>query len=79
MHAIKVVMAAKKNVTTKVSIIMKAIATTKMALEVAIHVAKAMELLQIELRRRKIANAQLGFFESSSKLLQTFVALKNQT
>jgi hypothetical protein len=52
----------------KISIIMKA-TTTKVALEVAVHVARAVVLVQVELRRRKIANAQLGFFESSSKLL----------
>jgi hypothetical protein len=47
MHAIKVVMAAQKNVTVKVNIIMKA-TTTKVVLEVATHVARAMVLVQVE-------------------------------
>jgi len=36
-------------------------------------------LVHVELKRKKTTNAQLGFFESFSKLLQTFVALENQT
>ncbi len=40
--------------------------------------ARAMALVQVKLRRRKIANAQLGFFKSSSKLLQIFVAPKRR-
>ncbi len=71
-------MATKKNVTVKVNIVMKARAA-KVALEVVAHVASAVVLVQVELRKRKIANAQLGFFESSSRLLQTFVALESQT
>jgi hypothetical protein len=35
-------------------------------------------LVQVKLRRRKNTNAQLGFFENSSKLLQTFIALESQ-
>ncbi len=41
--------------------------------------SKVVVLVQVELRRRKTANAQPRFFESFSKLLQTFVAPKSQT
>jgi hypothetical protein len=33
------------------------------------YAAKVVVLVQVELRRRKTTNAQLGFSESSSKLL----------
>ncbi len=58
---------------------MKATITSKVALEVVDHVARAMVLVQIELRTKKIANAQPRFSKSSSKLLHTFVVPKSQT
>jgi hypothetical protein len=41
--------------------------------------ARVVALVQAKLRRRKTTNAQPRFFESFSKLLQTFVAPKSQT
>jgi hypothetical protein len=48
---------------------MKATIVAKVALEVTAHATRVVALIQVELRRSKIANAQTGFFESSSKLL----------
>jgi hypothetical protein len=56
---------------------MKATITSKVVLEVVDHAARAMALVQVELRMRKTANAQPRFSKSSSKLLHTFVAPKN--
>jgi hypothetical protein len=78
-HAVKVAMAAKENAAAKASIAVKAAAAAKVALEAAAHAARAVALVQAELRRRKTVNAQPGFSESSSKLLQTFVAPESQT
>jgi len=78
-HAVKVAMAAKENAAAKASIAVKAAAAAKVALEAAAHAARAVALVQDELRRRKTVNAQPGFSESSSKLLQTFVAPESQT
>ncbi|CAM6036023.1 unnamed protein product [Sphagnum compactum] len=77
-HAVKVAMAAKENAAAKASIAVKAAAAAKVALEAAAHAARAVALVQAELRRRKTVNAQPGFSESSSKLLQTFVAPESQ-
>ncbi len=41
--------------------------------------ARVVALVQAKLKKRKIANPQPGFFESSSKLMQTFITLENQT
>jgi hypothetical protein len=68
-HVVKVMMVAKENVTAKVSSVVKVAVAAKAALEVAAHVASAMAFVQTKLKRTKTANAQLGFFESSSKLL----------
>jgi hypothetical protein len=78
-HAVKVAMAAKENAAAKASIAVKAAAAAKVALEAAAHAARDLALVQAELRRRKTVNAQPGFSESSSKLLQTFVAPESQT
>ncbi|CAK9860456.1 unnamed protein product [Sphagnum jensenii] len=78
-HAVKVAMAAKENAAAKASIAVKAAAAAKVALEAAAHAAREVALVQAELRRRKTVNAQPGFSESSSKLLQTFVAPESQT
>jgi hypothetical protein len=78
-HAVKVAMAAKEKAAAKASIAVKAAAAAKVALEAAAHAARAVALVQAELRRRKTVNAQPGFSESSSKLLQTFVAPESQT
>jgi len=78
-HAVKVAMAAKENAAAKASIAVKAAAAAKVALEAAAHAARAVALVQAELRTRKTVNAQPGFSESSSKLLQTFVAPESQT
>ncbi len=78
-HAVKVAMAAKENAAAKASIAVKAAAAAKVALEAAAHAARAVALVQAELWRRKTVNAQSGFSESSSKLLQTFVAPESQT
>jgi hypothetical protein len=43
------------------------------------YVARVVVLVQVELKRRKTANAQPRFFESSSKLLQTYVVPESQT
>ncbi len=40
--------------------------------------ARVVAFVHVKLKRRKIANAQPKFFESFSKLLQTFVALESQ-
>jgi hypothetical protein len=78
-HAVKVAMAAKENAAAKASIAVKAAAAAKVALEAAAHAARAVALVQADLRRRKTVNAQPGFSENSSKLLQTFVAPESQT
>jgi len=67
----------KENVAIEANITMKATIVAKVALEVTAHATRVVALIQVGLRRSKIANAQTRFFESSSKLLQTFVALKN--
>jgi hypothetical protein len=43
------------------------------------YIIKVVAIVQTELRRRKIVNAQPRFFESSSKLLQTFVVPESET
>jgi hypothetical protein len=68
-HVVKVVMGAKENAVVKANIAMKATTTTKLALEIVAHAARIVVLVQVELRRRKTANVQPGFFESSYKLL----------
>jgi hypothetical protein len=50
-----------------------------LVLEVVVHVTRVVALVQAKLKKGKIANAQPRFFESSSKLMQTFVAPKSQT
>jgi hypothetical protein len=50
-----------------------------LALEVVVHVARVVALVQAKLKKKNIANAQPRFFESSSKLMQTFVTLESQT
>jgi hypothetical protein len=44
-HAVKVVMGAKENATTKANVAMKATTITKLALEIAVHVAKIVVLV----------------------------------
>jgi hypothetical protein len=68
-HVVKVVMGAKKNDVPKANIVVKATIITKVVLEIAAHAARVVAFVQVELERRKIANAQLGLFESSYKLL----------
>jgi hypothetical protein len=58
---------------------MKATITSKVALEIVDHATRAMVLVHVELKTRKTTNAQPKFSKSSSKLLHTFVAPKNQT
>jgi len=48
---------------------MKATTTTKVALETNAHEARVVVFFQAKLRKRKAANAQLGFSKSPSKLL----------
>ncbi len=50
-----------------------------MVLETIVHAIGVVAFIQAKLRIRKTVDAQPRFFESSSKLLQTFVAPKNQT
>ncbi len=73
------VVAAKENVAIKANMPMKATLVAKVALEATAHATRVVAFVQVELKRRKTTNAQPRFFESSSKLLQTFVAPDNQT
>jgi hypothetical protein len=61
-----------KNVVAKANIVMKVATIAIVALKASADEAKVVAIFQVELRRRKTTNAQLGFSRSTYKLLQKF-------
>jgi hypothetical protein len=66
-----------ENAAAKANIVMKVSTIAIVALKASAHEARVVALFQVELRRRKTANAQLGFSRSTYKLLHTFVIPEN--